>query len=118
MQSVQILSNLNYPIGKVICQELQNSKHTLIAVAFLKSSGVKVIEESLSLSLEKGADFELIVGLDFKTTDPKAMKYFIDLKRQNKNVNFYCYGDRGQDGCPSGREFRGTSSAMSRSSMP
>lgn len=83
---VQILSNRDYPIGKIINQELEHSDSTHIAVAFLKSSGIKVIQDSLMMSLEKGAEFELIVGLDFKTTDPMAMKFFIDLHRQNKKV--------------------------------
>lgn len=98
MQSkVQIVSNTNYPIGKIINQELQNSLETQIAVAFLKRSGIKTIEESLMMSLNKGGKFELIVGLDFKTTDPLAMKFFIDLHKQYKDVQFYCYGDKGDN---------------------
>ena len=98
MQSkVQIVSNINYPIGKIINQELQNSFETQIAVAFLKRSGIKTIEESLMRSLDKGGKFELIVGLDFKTTDPMAMKFFIDLCKKNKDVNFYCYGDKSEN---------------------
>lgn len=97
MQSVQIVANTNYPIGKIINQELQNSLDTQIAVAFLKQSGIKTIEDSLLMSLNKGGQFELIVGLDFKTTDPKAMKYFIDLSKQYKGVHFYCYGDKGDN---------------------
>lgn len=95
--SIQISSNLNYPIGKIINQELQNSLETQIAVAFLKQSGIKTIEDSLMMSLDKGGRFELIVGLDFKTTDPKAMKFFIDLHKQYKTVSFYCYGDKGDN---------------------
>ncbi|MDE7227068.1 MAG: NgoFVII family restriction endonuclease [Treponemataceae bacterium] len=93
-ERISINSNLDYPIGKIINQELQNSEKTQIAVAFLKSSGVDVIRDSLLRSLDNGGKFELIVGLDFKTTDPKAMKYFLDLKRQYKGVDFYCYGDK------------------------
>jgi len=55
--SIQINSNLNYPIGKIINQELQNSVETQIAVAFLKKSGIKAIEDSLLMSLDKGAKF-------------------------------------------------------------
>lgn len=98
MQSkVQIVSNINYPIGKIINQELQNSFETQIAVAFLKRSGIKTIEESLMRSLDKGGKFELIVGLDFKTTDPMAMKFFIDLCKKTKDVHFYCYGDKSEN---------------------
>ncbi len=92
---VQISSNINYPIGKIINQELQNSLDTQIAVAFLKRSGINVIEDALLTSLNKGGKFELIVGLDFKTTDPLAMKFFIDLHKQYKEARFYCYGDKG-----------------------
>lgn len=92
--SIQIMSNTNYQIGKVINQELLNSNQTQIAVAFLKMSGVKVIKDALEFSLSKGASFELIVGLDFKTTDPFAMKFFLDLHRQNPKVHFYCFGDK------------------------
>ena len=95
--SIQISSNLNYPIGKIINQELQHSLETQIAVAFLKRSGIKTIEDSLMTSLENGGEFELIVGLDFKTTDPLAMKFFIDLRNQYKDVRFYCYGDKGNN---------------------
>ena len=94
MSSIQILSNLNYPIGNIINQELQNSRNAQVAVAFLKYSGIKIIENSLKQSLDKGGYFEIIAGLDFKTTDPKAMKFFITLKKEYKNVNFYCYGDK------------------------
>lgn len=94
---VQIVSNINYPIGKIINQELQNSIETQIAVAFLKRSGIKTIEDSLMMSLDKGGRFELIVGLDFKTTDPLAMKFFIDLRKQYKDLHFYCYGDKGDN---------------------
>ncbi len=93
--SIQIISNRNYPIGDVINQALIHSDETQIAVAFLKRSGIKTIEESLKMSLDRGSKFEIIVGLDFKTTDPLAMKYFIDLQQQCKNVHFYCYGDKG-----------------------
>jgi len=46
--SIQILSNLNYPIGNIINQELQNAQSARIAIAFLKYSGIKIIEKSLN----------------------------------------------------------------------
>ena len=44
--AIQLLSNLNYPIGNIINQELQNANSAKIAVAFLKYSGVQVIEQA------------------------------------------------------------------------
>ncbi len=92
MSSVQILSNLNYP--KVITEGLRNSLNTHIAVAFLKYSGVEVIQDALIDSLEKGAEFEIIVGLDFKTTDSKSIRFLLDLNKTYKKLRFYCYGDK------------------------
>ncbi|WQT24884.1 restriction endonuclease [Helicobacter pylori] len=92
MSSVQILSNLNYP--KVITEGLRNSLNTHIAVAFLKYSGVEIIQDALIDSLEKGAEFEIIVGLDFKTTDSKSIRFLLDLNKTYKKLRFYCYGDK------------------------
>ncbi len=94
MSSVQILSNLNYPISKVINEGLRNSLSTHIAVAFLKYSGVEVIQDALIDSLKKGAEFEIIVGLDFKTTDSKSIRFLLDLNKTYKKLKFYCYGDK------------------------
>jgi HKD family nuclease len=91
---LQILSNLNYPIGNVINQELENSTQARIAVAFMKYSGLRVIENSLLKCLDKNGNLEIIAGLDFKTTDPQAIKFLINLKKSNSSLNFFCFGDK------------------------
>ncbi|MBC8485956.1 MAG: restriction endonuclease [Bacteroidetes bacterium] len=91
---LQILSNLNYPIGNIINQELIQSKQSRIAVAFMKYTGLKVIESSLLKNLENKADVEIIAGLDFKSTDPQAIKFLINLKKNYKSLKFYCFGDK------------------------
>src|SRR3989338_1998700 len=58
--SIQILSNLNYPIGNIINQELQNAQSARIAIAFLKYSGIKVIEKSLNQCLDNNGSVEII----------------------------------------------------------
>jgi len=95
--SIQLLSNLNYPVGNVINQELQSANSVQIAVAFLKYSGVKVIEKALLQCLDNGGNVELIAGLDFKTTDPQSIHYFVNLKKQYPKTKFYCFGDKGKN---------------------
>lgn len=92
--SIQILSNINYPIGNIINQELQNAQSARIAIAFLKYSGIKVIEKSLDQCLKNNGSVEIIAGLDFKTTDPQSMHYLIQLQKSTPNLKFYCYGDK------------------------
>jgi len=95
--SIQILSNINYPIGNIINQELQNAQSARIAIAFLKYSGIKVIEKSLDQCLKNNGSVEIIAGLDFKTTDPQSMHYLINLQKQAQNLKFYCYGDKNEN---------------------
>ena len=90
--AIHILSNLDYPIGNIINQELQNANSARIAIAFLKYSGLNVIEKSLDHCLKNNGNVEIIAGLDFKTTDPQSMHYLIQLQKSTSNVKFYCYG--------------------------
>ncbi len=91
---LQILSNINYPIGNIINQELANSHYARFAVAFMKYSGVKLIEESLLKCLEHQGNVEIITGLDFKTTDLKSLRYILNLKKSLPTLKLYCFGDK------------------------
>jgi len=94
---LQIISNRNYPIGNIINQEITSSKNVRIAVAFMKMTGLRVIEESLNNCLNKKGTIEIIAGLDFKTTDPQAIKFLIDLRKSFSNLSFYCFGDKNEN---------------------
>lgn len=91
---LQVLSNLNYPIGNLINFEFQRAKEVHIAVAFMKVTGLKIIEDSMKRCLQNEGKIEIITGLDFQTTDPKAIQYILNLKIDNPNLEFYCYGDK------------------------
>ncbi|MDR0605213.1 MAG: phospholipase D-like domain-containing protein [Bacteroidales bacterium] len=91
---LQVLSNINYPIGNLINFELQQASEVRIAVAFMKVTGIKVIENSMKSCLQNNGKIEIITGLDFKTTDPKSIQYILNLKKDFPNLGFYCYGDK------------------------
>jgi HKD family nuclease len=91
---LQVLSNINYPIGNLINFELQQANEVRIAVAFMKVSGIKVIEDSMKSCLSNNGKIEIITGLDFKTTDPKSLQYILNLKKDFPHLDFYCYGDK------------------------
>ena len=90
----QLLSNLNFPIGNVIKQTLQDAHSAQFAVAFLKYSGIELIEQSLKQCLANNGSLEIITGLDFKATEGKALRYFIRLKKQYPQVKLFCFGDK------------------------
>ena len=92
---IQIMSNTNYPIVDVLKSELMESESVKIAVAFLKSSGLEQIQKHLDYALAVNrATVEIIVGLDFKTTDSNALMALKNIEKRNENFKFYCFGDK------------------------
>jgi HKD family nuclease len=95
---IQIMSNTNSPLVDVIKYELMGSTHIKIAVAFLRKSGLEQIQESLDYALTvNNAVVEVIVGLDFKTTDFNALMALKNIEDTNSNFVFYCFGDRSEN---------------------
>lgn len=92
---IQILSNTNYPVGEVIKSELLESTKVSIAVAFLRKTGLDQISKALDYALTKNnAKVEIIVGLDFKTTDYKALLALEKMKSEYSGFSYYCFGDK------------------------
>ena len=95
MSKIQILSNTNYSLVDVLKSELIESIQVKIAVAFLRKTGIDEIYKSLDYAMKiNNAKIELIVGLDFKTTDANALMTLKEIENSNNNFNFYCFGDK------------------------
>ena len=97
MSKIQILSNTNFQLEKVIKNELIEADTVRIAVAFLKKTGLDLVKEQLNYALSKKTNIEFIVGLDFKTTDYRALNELENIKQNNKTFNYYCFGDKGDN---------------------
>ena len=92
---IQILANPNYPLAEVIKNELFESRKVNIAVAFLRKSGIDQIYNALDYALTKNnAKIEIIVGLDFKTTDYNALIALEEIKSKYTGFIYYCFGDK------------------------
>jgi HKD family nuclease len=92
---IQILSNTNYALVEVIKSELLESTKVNVAVAFLRKSGIDQIFKALEYALTKNqAKVEIIVGLDFKTTDYKALLTLEEIKSKYLGFIYYCFGDK------------------------
>ncbi len=73
--------------------EISKSKDVKVAVAFLKYSGYDLIKENILECLENGGEMEFLVGLDFNTTDAKAIKALQDIESNNPLLKCYCFSD-------------------------
>ncbi len=81
--------NTDSELARVLKGALYESSEVNIAVAFLKKSGLDTIREALEYALTKrNAQIEIIVGLDFKTTDQRALLALQELKTHHKNFVF------------------------------
>lgn len=94
MSKIQILSNTNFQLEKVIKNELMEANTVRIAVAFLKKTGLDLVKKQLDFALSQKTNIEFIVGLDFKTTDYKALSELERIKQENETFNYYCFGDK------------------------
>jgi HKD family nuclease len=95
---IQILSNTNYALSEVIKSILLESTQVNIAVAFLRKSGIDQIFKALDYALTKNeATVEIIVGLDFRTTDYSALLALEQIKLEYPGFKYFCFGDRGDN---------------------
>ncbi len=76
---------------KVLQQSLQHASVVNIAVAFLKQSGFNLVKNQLTKVGDRGC-VELIVGLDFKSTEPRTLKELLDYSAIS-NIKCYCFSD-------------------------
>jgi HKD family nuclease len=69
-----------------------------IAVAFLKQSGFNLVKNDFLKISNKGS-VELIVGLDFKSTEPRTLKELLKYSK-DFNIKCYCFSDYLSAGIP------------------
>ncbi len=72
---------------------ISKSRDVRVAVAFLKYSGYDLIKENILECLENGGEMEFLVGLDFSTTDAKAIKALQEIESSNPMLRCYCFSD-------------------------
>lgn len=88
---ISIISNSNkndYTLSH-IKKQISSSIEINIAVAFLKSTGLDLIEKELKAALRGGAKINLIVGLDFGFSEYAALHKLLHLFDKYKNAKLY-----------------------------
>ncbi|MBM3301707.1 MAG: hypothetical protein FJY85_17375 [Deltaproteobacteria bacterium] len=93
MTHVRLLDNLSGAVGDEILKCMASARQTMMAVAFVKFSGVRLIEESLVSLLDRGGRAEIIFGLDFSLTDPQALHRVMEVKRSHPALTLFAFSD-------------------------
>ncbi len=76
-----------------LSSEISKSRDVKVAVAFLKYSGYDLIKDNIFDCLDNGGKLEFLVGLDFNTTDAKAIKALQEIESKNPMLRCYCFSD-------------------------
>jgi len=85
--------NITLNLSDVLNQFLPKAKQLKFAVAFIKYSGFKLIEKNINECLSKGGNIEFLVGLDFRTTEPKVLRLLKKLSSEGFPLKCYCFSD-------------------------
>lgn len=74
---------------KVLLDLIKNSSELCIAVAFLKNSGLDIIWNELKVCAKNKGMIQIICGLDFGLTDPKALNRLLHMSEEHSNVKLH-----------------------------
>lgn len=91
--NLQFVDNVSVKLDQSLNVALPESRRVHIAVAFVKYSGVRLIEMALDKCLDRGGQVEFIMGLDFRTTDAQSLRALHTRSNRNPQLRIYCYSD-------------------------
>jgi len=93
MTHVRLIDNLSGRVGDEILNCMASATRTMMAVAFVKFSGIRLIEQSLVDLLDRGGKAEVIFGLDFSLTDPRALCRVMEIKASYPALTLFAFSD-------------------------
>jgi HKD family nuclease len=95
-----LTDNVTKKFFEVLKPYLSKAKELKFAVAFAKYSGFAMIEDNILECLEHGAKIEFLLGLDFRTTEPKVLRILHNMTDKNQNVKLFCFSDPSTNDTP------------------
>lgn len=88
-----LVDNSLNKLSTIINQEFLTAHEARLATAFLKQSGLQLIESSMDNCLSNGNTVEFIVGLDFRMTEAMALRNLLRKTESTDKFRLICYSD-------------------------
>lgn len=95
-----LTDNVNKTFLEVLKPHLSQARDLKFGVAFVKYSGFIMIEGGIHECLEQGGKVEFLLGLDFRTTEPKVLRALHHLSTDRTNLKLYCFSDPSTNDTP------------------
>jgi len=91
MVSIDVFDNVSRPLAQLIRQHLAAADSVNIAVAFLRRSGLRLIETPFARLLDRGGTAECIFGFDYVFTEPEALAGLAEWSLSYPNFRFFAF---------------------------
>jgi len=91
MVAIDVFDNISQPLAWVIRERFLSAQSASIAVAFVRQSGLHVLEKPLLRFLERGGVAECIFGFDYMFTEPRALAQMSEWARSHSGFRFFAY---------------------------
>ena len=98
--SITVIDNHEETLTNFLVRQLDGASSARFATAFIRLSGLNSIEDQLNNILMLGDSVEIIFGLDFRISEPKAVEWLIQTRAVHTNLNFYAFSNPAQDKVP------------------
>lgn len=92
---IQFIDNVSITLEGVLLSMLPEARKVRVAVAFVKYSGIRLLQPALNQCLEQNGQIEFIIGLDFRTTDAESLRALLSLAKQTPKFHLLCFSDPG-----------------------
>ncbi|HIP96939.1 MAG TPA: hypothetical protein EYH32_06975, partial [Anaerolineae bacterium] len=70
---LELVDNMSRKLLSAIVPAMEKAEEVRIAVAFVSTGGIALIDSALKQCLGRGGYVEFLVGLDLSTTEPQAL---------------------------------------------
>ncbi|MBM4452801.1 MAG: hypothetical protein FJ024_10070 [Chloroflexi bacterium] len=93
MIHVRLIDNFSGVVGDEILNCMALSMRMMMAVAFVKLSGIRLIEKSLLGLLDRGGKAEIVFGLDFSLTESRALSRVLEIQESHPALTVFAFSD-------------------------
>lgn len=90
---IEFTDNITKHLIDVLKSALVKAKEIRFGVAFVKYSGFSLIEDEIKQCLANKGKVEFLVGLDFRITDPRALRSILEMAQRGSNIKLFCFSD-------------------------
>jgi HKD family nuclease len=95
---IEVINNDSKKLVDSLLQAMAKSNCLRIAVAFVSTGGISLLEKGLQDCMKRNCYIEFILGIDLYVTDSKALQNLYQLSEANQNVKLFCYRGSNSEG--------------------